>query len=127
MVLTARESDSPDARQALSKLCEIYWLPLYAFIRRQGADYHEAQDLTQAFFEHLLRRDWLDGVDPRKGRFRSFLLSALCNFLNNERQKEKTSKRGGGREQFVNWDPALAELKPGMPADVSLTGAPRGT
>src|SRR4051794_36230445 len=111
LVLTARDLQSPESQAALAKLCEIYWFPLYAFVRRQGHDHHQAQDLTQGFFEHLFGRDWLTGVGKEKGRFRSFLLCALANYLNNEREKERTQKRGGGRDQFVSWDAQLGEAR----------------
>ncbi len=113
LVLTARELRAPDAEAALARLCEIYWLPLYAFVRRQGYDHHRAQDLTQAFFEHLFERPWLSGVDRQKGRFRTFLLCALSNFLINERERHSSLKRGGAVRQFISWDAQLAESRLG--------------
>ena len=77
MVLQAGEG----ADDALLKLCRIYWPPLYAYIRRRGHAVHEAQDLTQAFFARILENRALGGVAPSKGRFRSFLLVSLKNFL----------------------------------------------
>jgi len=95
------------AEEALAKLCRIYWLPLYAYTRRRGHAVHEAQDLTQAFFAHLLENRGLAGVAPSKGRFRSFLLVSLKHFLDNEWHKTHTLKRGG-QHLFISWD----ELKP---------------
>ncbi len=93
-VLQAAGSDSR-AHEALARLCQTYWYPLYAYIRRQGHGAHDAQDLTQEFFGRLLERDWLHQVDPRLGRFRSFLLASLKHFLSNERAKVRTQRRGG--------------------------------
>src|SRR5277367_426319 len=98
VVLAAGDTQSPDSARALETLCQTYWFPLYAYVRRQGLDAHEAQDLTQAFFEHLLEKKALGRVDPEKGKFRSFLLASLNNFLNNERDKARRLKRGGGVE-----------------------------
>jgi len=79
--------------EALEGLCRAYWYPLYAFVRRQGRSPEDAQDLTQAFFAHLLRKEFLDGVGPEKGRFRSFLLACLEHFLTDEWEKSRTAKR----------------------------------
>jgi len=98
VVLAAAESQAPHASEALEKLCRAYWYPLYAFVRRQGYGAHDAQDLTQAFFAMLLEKRSLGKVDPSKGKFRSFLLASLSNFLNNERDKAQRLKRGGGAE-----------------------------
>jgi len=95
------------AEEALLKLCRIYWPPLYAYTRRRGHAVHEAQDLTQAFFAHLLENRGLAGVAPAKGRFRSFLLASLRHFLDNEWHKIRTLKHGG-QHVFISWD----ELKP---------------
>jgi RNA polymerase sigma-70 factor (ECF subfamily) len=95
IVLTARGSDPPRAREALATLCGLYWFPLYAFVRSRGSAPEEAEDLTQAFFTHLLEKDALRQVDPGKGRFRSFLLASLKNFITDERRKESARKRGG--------------------------------
>jgi RNA polymerase sigma-70 factor (ECF subfamily) len=105
VVLGAGNHDYEKATAALQRLCSIYWYPIYAFIRRRGSPTHEAEDLTQAFFEHLLQRQTLMRVDQSKGRFRSFLLAALTNFLNNEWDKRQTLKRGGKR-QVVSLDEA---------------------
>lgn len=87
---------SGDSTAALENLCRSYWYPLYAFVRRQGHDATEAQDLTQGFFELFLAKHYLKDVDPQKGRFRSFLLASLKHFLANEWKKGNRQKRGGG-------------------------------
>src|SRR6185369_3101480 len=97
VVLAATARDSPAGSQALAKLCSIYWYPLYAYVRRRGHDVHEAEDLTQQFFARLLQRSFLQSVSSEKGRFRSFLLASLKNFLANEWDRTQTQKRGGGR------------------------------
>jgi RNA polymerase sigma-70 factor (ECF subfamily) len=101
VVLTAGERESPEAAAALEALCRAYWYPLYAFVRRQGHRPEDAQDLTQAFFAHLLRKDFLGGVGPEKGRFRSFLLACLKHFLTDEWEKARTARRGGPRPEHA--------------------------
>ena len=95
-VLTARDGSDTEARQALERLCQTYWQPLYAYVRHQGTEPDEARDLTQGYFATLLEKDFLAGVDPSKGRFRAFLLASLRHFLSNERERERALKRGGG-------------------------------
>lgn len=98
VVLAAAENPAaPDFNEALSSLCSAYWYPLYAFVRRQGYSGDDAQDLTQAFFACLLEKNYLRQADRARGRFRSFLLSALKHFLADERDRAKALKRGGGR------------------------------
>src|SRR5262245_37273445 len=87
VVLEARDGDSPGAAAALERLCQTYWRPLYAFIRREGYDATEAQDLTQEFFLRLLSRDFLQHLRHQQGRFRSFLLTFLKHFLLDHREK----------------------------------------
>jgi len=96
VVLTAKQNDSSEATLALEKLCRAYWRPLYAYIRRNGHDATEAQDLTQDFFARLLARDYLQHLHHQKGKFRSFLLAYLKNFLSEQRRKAGAQKRGGG-------------------------------
>lgn len=96
LVLAAAGTEDSQGREALARLCQIYWYPLYAFVRRQGHTPHDAQDLTQEFFARLLEKDYLGGVDRSKGRFRSFLLAALKHFLSKEWARAKALKRGGG-------------------------------
>jgi len=88
--------DSPQATAALETLARAYWYPLYAYVRRSGHNPHDAQDLTQAFFTRLLERGYLQLADRNQGRFRTFLLSSLKNFLINEWRRENREKRGGG-------------------------------
>jgi len=96
-VLAARQQPSPRGAEALENLCRAYWYPLYAYVRRLGYSAEDAQDLTQAFFAHLLRKPFLEDVGPEKGRFRSFLLACLKHFLVDEWQKARAAKRGGNR------------------------------
>ncbi len=96
VVLTAKEGDASEATVALEKLCGTYWPPLYAYIRRDGQNATEAQDLTQEFFARLLARDYLQHLHHQQGKFRSFLLSYLKNFLSEQRRKAGAQKRGGG-------------------------------
>ena len=107
-VLAARDGSDTEARAALESLCQTYWLPLYAYIRHQGSDPDEAQDLTQGFFAELLERDFLANVDPLKGRFRSFLLASLRHFLAHERRRTRALKRGGAT-RTVSLDTDAAE------------------
>ncbi len=97
LVAAARRSEDRAAREALAKLCELYWYPLYAFVRRRTPDLHEAQDLTQAFFAHLLEKGAIEVAQAERGRFRSFLLAALRNFLANQWKREQAQRRGGGQ------------------------------
>ena len=86
------------SRQALETLCKQYWYPLYAHIRRRCRDAERAYDLTQEFFTRLLDKEYLKAADDRQGRFRTFLLTAVNNFLANEHDKEMAQKRGGGQK-----------------------------
>src|SRR5436853_5694322 len=96
VVLTA-QGHSAAADEALEKLCRTYWWPLYGFVRRNGCNPEEAQDLTQGFFAMLLERRDLDVVRREKGRLRSYLLVSLKNFLGKTRRREMALKRGEGR------------------------------
>src|SRR5262245_25663182 len=97
LVARAGGVSSPDARQALELLCRAYWFPIYAFIRRHGADAEAARDLTQTYFTRLLDKDLLLVADPQKGRFRSFLKTDCTYFLADQRDRERAQKRGGVR------------------------------
>ena len=97
LVLAAGRHDTSQSRTALASLCEAYWFPLYTYVRRCVRDVHEAQDLTQAFFVQLLDKHYVADADPRRGRFRAFLLTAFRHFLSHEWEKAKAQKRGGGR------------------------------
>jgi RNA polymerase sigma factor (sigma-70 family) len=96
VVLAAGRSETTHARAALEQLCEIYWYPLYAYVRRRGHSPEDAEDLTQEFFARLLENKWVCRADQEKGRFRSFLLSAMNHFLSDEWDKARAQKRGGG-------------------------------
>ena len=97
VILTAGQKASPQAAEALERLCRTYWYPLYAYVRRQGYNAPDAQDLIQAFFERFLEANLLESVDRQKGKFRSFLLATLKNFLANESDRTRAEKRGGGQ------------------------------
>jgi RNA polymerase sigma factor (sigma-70 family) len=97
VVIGAAVESSPAAEQALSQLCESYWFPLYAYVRRQGHNPDEAQDLTQEFFKRLLAGNYLKTADPKKGRFRTFLLAAMEHFLAKQWRDARRQKRGGGQ------------------------------
>jgi len=96
VVLAATQNDTAHAREALARLCLTYWYPLYAYARRRGHSAHDAQDLTQAFFARLLERQWVGDADRGRGRFRTFLLTAMSRFLADEWDKLRAQKRGGG-------------------------------
>ncbi len=108
VVLAAGQQDSPRADQALEKLCRAYWYPLYAHVRRRGHDAETARDLTQGFIAEMLTRRALALADSTRGRFRTFLLSSLDNYLHHEYRDANTLKRGGGAE-FVSLEVEDAE------------------
>ena len=94
-VLAARSGHSTESRDALAALCQAYWYPLYAFVRRQGHDAEASRDLTQAYFTKLLEKDYLQDFDRTVARFRTFLKTSMRNFLSKERDKAGALKRGG--------------------------------
>jgi RNA polymerase sigma-70 factor (ECF subfamily) len=96
MVVVAGDPRRKEARSALAALCESYWYPLYAYLRRHGYPAGQAQDLTQDFFVRVLEGRYLDRADPEKGRFRSFLLTSLKFFVADEEDRNRAQKRGGG-------------------------------
>lgn len=100
VVLAAGHESSQHREEALAALCEAYWHPLYAFVRRQGHNPTDAQDLTQAFFTQLLERNDFAGLRPERGRFRAFLLASMRHFLANEWDRSKAKKRGGEIRHF---------------------------
>ena len=110
VVLTAGRHDTSRANDALSKLCQVYWYPLYAYIRRRGYSPHDAEDLTQAFLAQLLERNSLADVRREKGKFRSFLLASLNHFLASEWDRASAKKRGGGQLP-VSLDAEAAEVR----------------
>jgi RNA polymerase sigma factor (sigma-70 family) len=119
-VLQAGQTDSPIASAALDKLCRAYWYPLYVFVRRQGSGPEEAQDLTQEFFCRILQKNYLQSADRNRGRFRSFLLASLKNFLANEWNRSQRLKRGGGAA-VLSMDAEGAEQRYALEAADSLT------
>ena len=116
----AKPESSPQAREALATLCQTYWYPLYAYIRRRGHRPSDAEDLTQEFFSRLLQKQYLAGIRREGGRFRSFLLAALKGFLANEWDSVHTQKRGGG-QALLSFDAAAAETRYGREMANELT------
>jgi DNA-directed RNA polymerase specialized sigma24 family protein len=108
VVLLSAQSRAPGFQAALAELCRIYWYPLYAHVRRRGHAPEEARDLTQGFFLHVLEHKTLGRADPRKGKFRSFLLGSLQNYLSTEAERAGCLKRGG-KVAFVSLDLQAAE------------------
>lgn len=108
LVLAAAAGESSAAANALEHLCRTYWYPLYAFCRRKGHDAEESADLTQEFLTRLLEKNFLSHADPSRGRFRTFLLTALERFLINEWTRSRRQKRGGGRTS-ISLDAVAAE------------------
>jgi DNA-directed RNA polymerase specialized sigma24 family protein len=113
-------TDLPETKNALAQLCETYWPPIYSFIRRRGYAPSDAQDLTQSFFACFLRTKDYARVDPVHGKFRSFLLASVKNFLANDWDREQALKRGGDY-QFVSLNSETAE------ASYDAAGAPDST
>jgi RNA polymerase sigma-70 factor (ECF subfamily) len=108
VVLAATQPGSPESARALEALCHAYWHPLYAYARRCGQSPHDAQDLTQSFFQRLLEKQWLADADREKGRLRTFLVLALKHFMANEWRRTSAQKRGG-HHFLVPLDTELAE------------------
>lgn len=121
MVLRAGAGPDTLAHSALESLCRQYWYPLYAFIRREGRAHHEAEDCTQEFLAQLLARDALALARPERGRFRSFLLAALRNFLTSEWRRTQAAKRGGGQTPLSLEFESAAGRFALEPADPGLT------
>jgi RNA polymerase sigma factor (sigma-70 family) len=108
MVLRAGDSQSAEADSAMERLCECYWYPLYAFVRRKGYGHEDASDLTQGFFARFLEKRYLRSVDSNLGKFRTFLLTSMTHFLANEWDKSQAQRRGGG-SLVLSLDQAAAE------------------
>lgn len=117
-MLAGREV-SPQSSAALEKLCRAYWQPICIFARRKGWNEEDAKDLTQQFFARLLERNDFTGLDPTKGKFRTFLLAAFTHFLNNEYDRVTALKRGGGRKILSLDDFRTEELGGISPAQES--------
>ena len=117
-VIARARSPTQDGRAALQTLCELYWYPLYSFARRAGHPPEDAADLTQEFLTRFLERNDVDKTSPARGRFRSYLLQAMRNFLANEWRRERAQKRGGG-DSPIRIDAAAAEGRyADEPADI---------
>ena len=110
LILRAASNDDSEARLALAVLCEHYWYPVYAYIRRQGESVADAEDLTQGYFARFLEKGVVRDVHRDRGRFRAFLLASVRHFLSNERDRDRASKRGGGR-RLLSLDAELAESR----------------
>jgi len=108
VVLDAAKSDSPACAEALERLCQTYWFPLYAYVRRRGHDAEDAKDLVQGFFARFLEKDYLGDVDRRKGKFRSFLLASMNHYIAYETAKATAVKRGG-KSVILSLDEESAE------------------
>jgi DNA-directed RNA polymerase specialized sigma24 family protein len=119
VVVQAGAGHSTEGAAALEKLCRTYWFPLFAFVRRLGHEEADAKDLTQEFFARLLERQDFQNVNARKGKFRTFLLVSLQNFLSNQRDHARAAKRGGGKiiisldalplKQVHAWEPSTTQ------------------
>jgi RNA polymerase sigma factor (sigma-70 family) len=107
-VLAAGAENSHEAGEALARLCQTYWLPIYAFIRKRGHGPHQAQDLTQEFFAGFLEKRRVSQAVQERGRFRSFLMTSVENFLRNAHDRSQAQKRGGGKT-LVSLDDQDAE------------------
>lgn len=110
VVLSAGKQDSEQAQQALAKLCQSYWYPLYVFVRRQGQRPEDAQDLVQGFFAKVIEKNYIADAEREKGRFRSFLLLALKRYMANEWDHAHREKRGGGKE-IISLDEQNTEMR----------------
>jgi len=131
VVLAAGAETDARAHAALAKLCRIYWRPIYAYLRRKGYAVHDAQDLTQSFFQHLLEDETLRRASRDKGRFRSFLLGALKLCLADEHARQHALKRGGSVqfisldeliEEELHYQPRTSELSPAESLDARWAG-----
>jgi RNA polymerase sigma factor (sigma-70 family) len=110
IVLAAGQNLSPESDAALARLCETYWYPLYHYVRRQGNGPEDAEDLTQQFFARLLEKNYLAKADRDRGKFRTFLLGSMKNFLVDEWKRAGRLKRGGGHS-FISFDFCKAESR----------------
>lgn len=108
LILQAVAGQSTAARAALAQICEAYWPPVYAFVRRRGMAPADAEDLTQSYFARFFEKEYLRDFRPEAGRFRTFLLASVSHFLSNQWDRERARKRGGGTVQ-ISFDAASAE------------------
>ena len=119
LISAARSGDPPRATQALESLCQAYWYPLYAYVRRLGHPHEDAADLTQGFFAQFMEKEMFTRADPERGRLRNFLLTAIQRFLRDDWRKQQRQKRGGG-VALLSIDEVTAEgLYAREPADVT--------
>lgn len=120
LILQAADHQSPGGREALEHLCRRYWNPLNAYVRGFGRSHHDAEDTTQAFFQHLLELRLFDRADRDRGRFRTFLMTSLRNFMIRQHRDATVQKRGGGVAEHVSLDVAGADFE----ASLVLTESP---
>jgi RNA polymerase sigma-70 factor (ECF subfamily) len=118
------DSDPQEAHAALTQLCQTYWPPLYSFVRSRGYSTHDAQDVTQSFFVFLIERKTYTRVDRRKGKFRSFLLASMRNFLADDFDRNRALKRGGGSEFLVFDEARVEEAESSFQAQVEVNHVP---
>jgi RNA polymerase sigma factor (sigma-70 family) len=122
VVLSAGRKSSPQSDSALAELCQTYWYPLYAYVRRRAHSKEDAEDLVQAFFERFLEKNYLEGLSAERGKFRAFLLASLKHFLANEYDKATRQKRGGGVQHLsLDWQNADERYHLDPPAPTSAT------
>src|SRR6266550_877838 len=121
VLAAAREHGGPESSAALATLCETYWYPVYAYVRRRGYPAADAQDRTQAFFTALLEKDFVRLADRERGRFRTFLLTAVSRFMTKQRDRAAAKKRGGGRK-LLSIDVAAGEGRSAL--ELSDRGTP---
>lgn len=121
MVSGAADATSAAWAQSLEDLCQIYWLPVYAFIRKRGHSPEAAEDLTQEFFAHILHSDFLNKAEASRGRFRSFLMASIENFLRVEHRNATTQKRGGGWQRLQIDD---EDVERSLQAELADTSTP---
>ncbi|MEL7500232.1 MAG: ECF-type sigma factor [Planctomycetota bacterium] len=98
LVVSSKQSDVELRQQSLAELCKLYWYPLFAYLRRKGHDPDAAADYVQGFFVELIDKSFLDSVEPEKGRFRWFMMSAIGRYVSNQRKRDQAQKRGGGQK-----------------------------
>jgi RNA polymerase sigma-70 factor (ECF subfamily) len=112
LVLGAGRGEGSKASESLARLCQTYWMPIYAYVRRRTRDVAEAQDLTQEFFARILEKNLLAAAVPERGKFRSFLLVSLKHFLINEQERAHAQKRGGGKLPLsLDWEAGETRLR----------------
>ena len=121
LIADAQAGDGLRAGKALGRLCRLYWRPVYHFIRLRGHSPHDAEDLTQGFFEALIEKDYLKSVDQGRGKFRSFLMTATKHFLSDVFDRKRAWKRGG-RTSFVSLD--LDDAEDGVAAELATAVDP---